>query len=222
MRSIPVTGSAVSLMTSAGHRTTAYASDAVAAQLEDLHFDLGEGPGIDAFRGRHPVLVPDLGDRREDASARWPALTPAARAAGADALFAFPLQLGAAQLGVLLLYSARPAALDAAQHAQALRLADAAFYALLDQISGSADSDLNGHRPDDDVAFGRAQVYQAAGMVMVQLDVSIEEATVRLHAYAFANDRAARGRGSRHRHGAICAWTTIMTNSSPAGRRGHD
>ena len=47
----------------------------------------------------------------------------------------------------------------------------------------------NGHRTDDDVAFSRAQVYQAAGMVMAQLGVSIEEATVRLHAYAFANDR---------------------------------
>ena len=42
----------------------------------------------------------------------------------------------------------------------------------------------------EDGGLRRAQVYQAAGMVMVQLDVSIEEATVRLHAYAFANDRA--------------------------------
>ena len=103
VRSIPVTGAAVSLMTSAGHRVTAHASDAVAAQLEDLHFDLGEGPGIDAFRGRHPVLVADLGDHRAGASARWPAFAPAALDAGAGALFAFPLQLGAAQLGELLL-----------------------------------------------------------------------------------------------------------------------
>ena len=188
VRSIPVTGAAVSLMTGAGHRATAYASDAVAARLEDLHFDLGEGPGIDAFRGRRPVLVPDLGDRGAGAGARWPAFAPAALDAGAGALFAFPLQLGAAQLGVLLLYSDGSVALDAAQQARALRLADAAFYALLDQLSGSG-SDLNGHRTEDDVAFSRAQVYQAAGMVMAQLGVSIEEATVRLHAYAFANDR---------------------------------
>ena len=193
VRSIPVTGAAVSLMTGAGHRVTAHASDAVAAQLEDLHFDLGEGPGIDAFRGRHPVLVADLGDRREGASARWPALAPAARAAGAGALFAFPLQLGAAQLGVLLLYSIRPAALDAAQHARALRLADAAFSALLDLLSGSATAAATAiwtptgwARMSDS---RRAEVYQAAGMVMAQLGVSIEEATVRLHAYAFANDR---------------------------------
>jgi hypothetical protein len=189
VRSIPVTGAAVSLMTSAGHRVTAHASDGVAARLDDLHFDLGEGPGIDAFRGRCPVLVPDLGGRGEDASARWPAFAPAALAAGAGALFAFPVQLGAVQLGVLLLYGARPAGLDAAQHARALRLADAAFYALLDRLGGSAGSALNGHRADADVTLGRAEVYQAAGMVMVQLGVSIEEATVRLHAYAFASDR---------------------------------
>ena len=84
-------------------------------------------------------------------------------------------------------------ALDAAQHARALRLADAAFVALLDLLGGSAtasgDGDLDGYGMGEDGGFRRAEVYQAAGMVMAQLGVSIEEATVRLHAYAFANDR---------------------------------
>ena len=122
------------------------------------------------------------------------AFAPAAQAAGARALFAFPLQLGAAELGVLLLYCDRAATLDAAQHARALRLAGAAFLALLDLLSGSAttsgDGDLNGHRMGENGAFSRAEVYQAAGMVMAHLGVSIEEATVRLHGYAFANNRA--------------------------------
>ena len=146
---------------------------------------------------------------REGASARWPALAPAALAAGAGALFAFPLQLGAAQLGVLLLYCDRAATLDAAQQARALRLADAAFDALLDLLGGSAtasgDGDLDGYGMGEDGGFRRAQVYQAAGMVMAQLGVSIEEATVRLHAYAFANDRAARGRGPRHRRAHVAS-----------------
>jgi hypothetical protein len=118
---------------------------------------------------------------------------PAAQAAGARALFVFPLQLGAAELGVLLLYCDRAATLDAAQHARALRLADAAFNALLDLLSGSVttsdDGDLNGHRMGESSRFSRAEVYQAAGMVMAHLGVSIEEATVRLHGYAFANER---------------------------------
>jgi hypothetical protein len=189
---VPVTGAAVSLMTGAGHRATVHASDGVVAQLADLESDLGEGLGIDAFRGRAPVLVADSGD--PGVGARWPAFAPAAQAAGARALFAFPLQDGAVQLGVLLLYCDWAAGLDAAQHARALRLADAAFAALLDLLSGSAtaggEGDLDGHRMGEDGGLRRAEVYQAAGMVMVQLGVSIEDATVRLHAYAFANDRA--------------------------------
>jgi hypothetical protein len=73
-----------------------------------------------------------------------------------------------------------------------LRLADAAFFALLDLLSGSATTspgDVDGHRTGVDVAISRAEVYQAQGMVMAHLRVSIEDATVRLRAYAFANDR---------------------------------
>ena len=103
VRSVPVTGAAVSLMTGAGHRVTAHASDAVAAQLEDLHFDLGEGPGIDAFRGRQPVLVADLGDPARARARGGRRSHPLRGLLGARALFAFPLQVGAAQLGVLLL-----------------------------------------------------------------------------------------------------------------------
>ena len=33
------------------------------------------------------------------------------------------------------------------------------------------------------------EVYQAQGMVMVQLDVSLQEAMSRLRAYAYVNDR---------------------------------
>jgi hypothetical protein len=76
-----------------------HGSDVVAARLGDLQFDLGEGPSVDAFRERQPVLVPDVGDSGAAAGERWPAFAPAGLAAGARALFAFPLQLGAAQLG---------------------------------------------------------------------------------------------------------------------------
>jgi hypothetical protein len=191
--SVPVTGAAVWLMTGVGHRAMVHASDVAVARLGDLQFDLGEGPSIDAFRERHPVLMSDVGHPGAAAGEPWPAFAPAALAAGARALFAFPLQLGAAELGVLLLYCDRATKLDGAQHARVLRLADAAFFALLDLLSGSGttspDGDMNGHRRGVDVVFRRAEVYQAAGMVMAHLGVSIEDATVRLHAYAFANDR---------------------------------
>ena len=192
VQSVPVTGASVSLMTDIGNRSTVYASDGLSAGLEDLQFDLGEGPGIDAFAARRPVLVADLGDPGDATGRRWPAFTPAACEAGARGVFAFPLLLGAARLGVLLLYRDRPGALDPAQFARALRLADGAFFALLDQLAGSTTSTaggMDGQQHGTHVAFHRTQVYQAAGMRTVQLGVTIEQAMVRLRAYAFASDR---------------------------------
>jgi hypothetical protein len=115
---------------------------------------------------------------------RWPGFAPAAVEAGARALFAFPLQAGAIRAGVLLLYRARPGPLTSQQLADALVFADIALQLVLDfsaGISGSAD-----YRPLDGLSVGRAEVYQATGMISVQLGVSLEEAFVRLRAHAFA------------------------------------
>jgi hypothetical protein len=69
--------------------------------------------------------------------------------------------------------------------------------ALLDLVSGSAAAEdaagnsegLSTGRFGGDAAFYRAEVYQAAGMLMDHLGVGIEEAMVRLRAYAFGCDR---------------------------------
>ena len=49
--------------------------------IEDLQYTLGEGPCVDAFRTKEPVLEPDLADPR---STRWPrfARPPRPRACG--------------------------------------------------------------------------------------------------------------------------------------------
>jgi hypothetical protein len=126
------------------------------------------------------MLIPDLAPVTE----RWPGFAPAAVAAGARALFAFPLQAGAIRAGVLSLYRARPGPLTPQQLADALVFADIALQLLLDSyagISGSAD-----YRPLDGLSDSRAEVYQATGMISVQLSVSLEEALARLRAHAFA------------------------------------
>ena len=108
--------------------------------------------------------------------------------AGARALFAVPLQAGAIQVGVLSLYRARPGPLAITQLADALVLADIALQMVLDAaagISGSPD-----YRPLDGLSDRRAEVYQAVGMISVQLEVDLEEAFVRLRAHAFASGAA--------------------------------
>jgi len=46
-----------------------------------------------------------------------------------------------------------------------------------------------GYHPLDGLSDRRAEVYQAIGMISVQLDVSLEDASVRLRARAFASGR---------------------------------
>jgi len=156
------------------------ATDELSARLEELLLTTGEGPGAEDLMFGSPMLIPDLVPLTE----RWPGFAPAAVDAGARALFAFPLQAGAIRAGVLLLYRAQPGPLTPQQLADALVFADIALQLLLDSyagISGSA-----GYQPLDGLSDSRAEVYQATGMISVQLGVSLEEAFVRLRAHAFA------------------------------------
>ncbi len=165
-------------------REPLFASDGLSAQLEELQYTTGEGPGAQDLEFGAPLLIPDL----ESVAARWPIFVPAAVTAGARALFAVPLQAGAIQVGVLSTYRARPGPLAIPQLADALVLADIALQMVLDAaagISGSPD-----YRPLDGLSDRRAEVYQAVGMISAQLEVDLEEAFVRLRAHAFASGAA--------------------------------
>jgi hypothetical protein len=156
------------------------ATDEVSARLEELLFTTGEGPGAEDFMFGSPMLISDLAPVTE----RWPGFAPAAVSAGARALFAFPLQAGAIRAGVLSLYRAQPGPLTPQQLADALVFTDIALQLLLDSASGI--SGLPGYHPLDGLSDSRAEVYQAVGMISVQLGVTLEEALVRLRAHAFA------------------------------------
>ena len=177
-------GAGVTVMTDDGVRGVGAASDPGSERLEELQFTLGEGPCVEAYTFRRPVLVPDLAD---GAMARWPAYAPAAHGKGVRAVFAFPLQIGAARLGVLDIFRDHAGELTADQLRQAVLLADVTVAALLDQHEHSdndASLDDLGEAIED-----RAELFQAQGMVMVQLGVSIGDAMARMRAYAYAENR---------------------------------
>jgi hypothetical protein len=102
-------GVGLSVMAADGLRGITAASDPASERIEELQFLLGEGPCIDAFATRRPVLVLSLAD---GATHRWPVYAPAAYADGVRPVFAFPLQVGAALLGVLDVFRARPGSLS--------------------------------------------------------------------------------------------------------------
>jgi hypothetical protein len=179
-----IDGASVSAVSGAAEREPLFATDELSSLLEELQFTLGEGPAAGDFGLGAPVLVADL----ELAAARWPGFAPEAVAAGARAMFAVPLQAGAVRAGVLSLYRAMPGPLGAGELADVHVFADVALGLLLDAVSGA--SGLPGYRPLDGLSEGRAVVYQATGMISVQLGVSLEEALVRLRAHAFAGGAA--------------------------------
>jgi len=182
-----VDGVTAALTTSAILRETVYAGDEAAAQVEELTLTLGEGPGVDAWTSGQPVLSVDMAG--PDALSRWPVFAPAATAAGAQALFALPLRVGAIRLGVLTLYLRRPGGLTTAQLADGLALADVVCLLLLDRAGQTGDAPL-GWTGQDGLRY--PEVHQATGMIIVQLGVTAEIAFARLRAYAFVHERRLR------------------------------
>lgn len=180
VRSLPVTGVGLALMTDEGPAGIIAATDGAAMALEELQFTLGEGPCVDASQTGRPVLQPDLA---RTAPLRWPAFAGGALEAGVRAVFAFPLRVGAIRVGVLDLYRDRAGLLSTDELAEALCFADAATLVLLSAQAGSPQMGTVSALDD------RAEVHQATGVVSVQAAVGLAEALVLLRARAFADDR---------------------------------
>jgi hypothetical protein len=159
------------------------ASNKVSTLIEELQYTLGEGPCVDAYNEGHAVLEPDLGD---PVVPRWLAFSPPALAAGARAVFGFPLQVGTVRLGALNLYRDRPGPLSDDQHADALVMADVVAQDVL-ATQGEVLSGAAAHELDAGADF-HLVVHQASGMVAVQLGVTVGEALIRLRAFSFARD----------------------------------
>jgi hypothetical protein len=186
VRHLSASGAGVSVVTGGGARDVVFATDGVSAQIEDLQVSLGEGPCIDAWSSGRPVIEPDLS---RTSLGRWPVFAPAARAAGAAAVFALPLQVGQARVGALDVYRDTPGGLSDADVHDALRLGDVLTQVLVEMRSAETKPTAEGSDGGLPVS---AEVYQAAGMLTVQLEMDITEALARLRAHAYAEERPLR------------------------------
>jgi hypothetical protein len=181
---ISVTGASLVWMTDHGPAAMLAATDGSARLLEELQFNLGEGPCVDSSRSGRPVLHPDLA---RTAPMVWPGFTAGALRAGVAAVFAFPLQVGGIKVGVLDLYRDEPGPLEGLYLAEALAFAAAGTAVLLHLQAAAADGDVH---PDlAQTLTDRAEVHQATGMVAIQCGVSLVDALTLLRARAFASER---------------------------------
>ncbi len=178
---VGVTGAGVMLMSGEVPGGSLCATNEVSRQIEDLQYSLGEGPCVEAHEQERVVLEPDLADPH---TPRWLAFSPAAVAAGARAVFAFPMRVGSVRLGALNLYRDRPGRLSDNQHADALVMADVAAQWVIDMQADAPPGTVA--RELELGADFHFALHNAAGMVAVQLEVSITEALIRLRAYSFS------------------------------------
>jgi hypothetical protein len=181
--SLPVERAALLMTSERGGLELAAATDRLAATIADAELTTGEGPSPQALAQRAPVLV---GDLAVVPPTRWPAFAGALGPLLVGGIFSVPLQLGAIRLGVLELHRARVGALVEPDLGAALTVAEAVATVLL-LTGGAQDPDTLGEVWPEDAGSSQV-VHQATGMVIAQLDVSADEAYVRLRAHAFAHD----------------------------------
>ena len=195
---LPVTGAAISTLSGSINNETVCASDDVAFRIDELQFDLGEGPCWEAFASRRPVLVPDL---RKGPLPPWPVFSTAVRETSAIALFAFPLYFGATGIGALDLYRTTAGPLDDDALRDARILADTVAIEVMRRILATvareeaegAESPADAESPTvmdpwQESPRNRREIHQATGMIMDQLDPTVGAAFARLRAHAFATD----------------------------------
>ena len=183
VETLSASGAGVSVLVQGGQYSLLTGADAASERLEEMQFVLGEGPCVDATATGRPVLVSDL---EHEAPGRWPLYAPAMREAGIRAIFAFPLQVGAARLGALDVFRVRPGPLSRAELIRAFQCTDEAVSILLALQSPAT---IPEPFPRDEAGADLVELFQAQGMVMVQLDGTLSEAMARIRAYAYAENQ---------------------------------
>ncbi|MFF0091659.1 GAF domain-containing protein [Streptomyces canus] len=188
VRLLPVAGASVSLR-SDGMPVQLSASGPRAERLSELQATLGDGPCTSAAKTRSTVLAADLTSGRD--ADRWPVFAQQATAAGIRAVYSMPLGNDTVCVGTLDLYRDVPGELTRRE----LRIAELVASVMTVALTALPREQENGPEGDglwlSGLAKAHDEVYQAVGMIMVQLGVDSDEALARLRADAFADSRTA-------------------------------
>ena len=190
---LDIDAAAISLVFDGANSGTLGSSGVRARMYDELQFTLGEGPCLDSVLRRIPILIVDLGDPEE---ARWPAYRPAMLAHQIRGVYAIPVVVAGEFVGALDLFRARPGPLLAADLAGAVAAAELAAIPLLDLLDGdlqAAVTDPNSNAWAELNKLTRAELSQAIGMLVAQLEVEPALALILLRAHAYASGRSVTG-----------------------------
>lgn len=188
---LDVEGAALWLVSPGGPAVSLSNCGAVTAGLDRSQLSSGQGPCWDAIHTSTLVSTPDL---RAAHPGRWPAFTAVAAEVGVRAVFAVPVTVTGAPVGVLYLCRSESGGLAGSALAGAFLAGELAVLPLLDMITDGRTGAVEPIAPAPLGESGwltRAEIYQAVGMITAQLGVHPTEALLRLRGYAFANDLTA-------------------------------
>ena len=186
-----VDAAAISLVFDGANSGTLGSSGEHARTYDELQFLLGEGPCLDSVTRRRPVIVIDLANPDD---ARWPIYGPAMLDLQIRGVFAMPVVVAGEYVGALDLFRAQPGRLGDEHFSGAVVAAELAGIPLLDLLNGdlqAAVADPESNAWAELHALSRAEVSQATGMLVAQLEVEPAEALVRLRAHAYSTGRSA-------------------------------
>lgn len=152
-----------------GESLTQSSSDNFARRLDEIQYQVDDGPCLHALRTGRPVTVTDLA-----CDSRWPAYRQRGEANGLGATLAVPMIAAGQPAGALNLYSKDPHRFDEQTVARAQTFAHQAAGAV---ALASRLTDRLRHSADLEAALSsRTTIDQALGIIMDQQRCTVEQA----------------------------------------------
>lgn len=188
---LDIDAAAISVVFDGANTGTLGASGPQARIYDELQFTLGEGPCIESIARRAPVLVSDLAGSND---ARWSVYGPAMLELDIRGVYAVPVMVAGEYIGALDFFRALPGKLIGLELAGAAVAAELAGIPLLDVLGAdlkAAIAEPGSRAWAEWNLLSRAEVSQATGMLVAQLQIEPAEALIRLRAHAYATGRAA-------------------------------
>jgi len=187
LEAFPGDGISVSTLGDLLPSQTLSATDETAAKIDELQFDLGEGPCWDAVSHGMPVLVENLTSQVGD---RWPAFLKALADSPVSSLFAFPIVFGPLRLGAIDSYGLGVTTLAAKDTEGMLRIGTALGRRVLEHALTEADHANDDLEPSPGDQFSRRSIHQATGVVIAQIGGSPDDAHLLIQGQAFSMHRS--------------------------------
>jgi GAF domain-containing protein len=144
-------------------------SDSLASAADEVQYQTGDGPSLQAIQHARPVRVDDTA-----VSQRWPKFCRQAAELGIRSCYALPLTVDGDPVGALILYSRQPGAFGPEEAGRADRFAKDASGALTLALRMASCTDLNEQLRSS--IGSRTIIDQALGVIMATEHVAQDRA----------------------------------------------